>query len=164
MSTTARKSFFKHYLMPQLFFFARGIPKGSIISIDVTDQCNLRCKHCYFFEQEQEGVLDAKGWENKILEMKKKSSMMYSCTWVGGEPLLKKDIIEHNKKHFLHNLIVTNGSTPLPNWPDTLFHLSVDGTEAAHEDMRRQKGLYSVMKKNISKHDLHVTAAMCITC
>lgn len=31
----------------------------------MTDQCNLRCEHCYFFEQEQEGTLDADGWERR---------------------------------------------------------------------------------------------------
>lgn len=157
------KPFFKYHLIPQAFFFTVGFPKGSFISVDVTDQCNLRCEHCYFFEQEQEGVLDAEAWEQRIVELKKKSKFLHSCTWVGGEPLLKKGIIERCKKHFLHNLIVTNGTIPLPDWPETYFHVSVDGNEEAHEKMRRQKGLYQLMKKNCSRKDLHVTAAMCVT-
>ncbi len=163
LSPGEQKSFFKHHLLPQIFFFTVGFPKGSFISVDVTDQCNLRCQHCYFFEQEQQGVLDADGWEQKLLEMKKNHRMMYSCTWVGGEPLLRKGIIEQCKKHFLHNLIVTNGTMPLPDWDDVMYHVSVDGNEAAHDNMRRQRGLYQLMKKNVSRKDLHVTAAMCIT-
>jgi Fe-coproporphyrin III synthase len=162
-ANTEIKPFFRYHFLPQLFFFTMGIPKGSIVSIDVTDQCNLRCQHCYFFEQEQEGVLDATGWEDKILAMKDKSRFLHSCTWVGGEPLLRKDTIEHNKKHFLHNLIVTNGSVPLPDWPEAYFHISVDGNEKSHETMRRQSGLYTQMKKNVSREHLHVTAAMCVT-
>lgn len=157
------KPFFKYHLIPQLFFMTVGFPKGSFISVDVTDQCNLRCEHCYFFEQEQEGVMDAEAWEARILALKKKSKFLHSCTWVGGEPLLKKGIIERCKKHFLHNLIVTNGTMPLPDWPETYFHVSVDGNEQAHEKMRRQTGLYQLMKKNCSRKDLHVTAAMCVT-
>lgn len=158
-----QKPFFKSHLLPQFFFFTVGFPKGSFISIDVTDACNLRCQHCYFFEQEQEGNLDSDGWEQRILELKKDHKVMYSCTWVGGEPLLRRGIIEKCKKHFLHNLIVTNGSMPLPDWPDVMYHVSVDGNEAAHDDMRRQKGLYQSMKKNVSRENLHVTAAMCVT-
>src|SRR3989338_8089992 len=122
-ANTEVKPFLRYHFLPQLFFFTMGIPNGSIISIDVTDQCNLRCQHCYFFEQEQEGVLDARGWEEKILHFKKQSRFLHSCTWVWGEPLLRKDVVEHNKKHFLHNLIVTNGTTPLPDWPEVYFHL-----------------------------------------
>ncbi len=159
----AVKPFVKHHLIPQMIFFTLGFPKGSFISIDVTDQCNLRCEHCYFFEQEQEGTLDAEGWENRIRTLKKKSPFLYNCTWVGGEPLLSKAIIERCKKYFTSNFVVTNGTMPLPDWPDVRFHVSIDGTEAAHEKMRRQKGLYQLMKKNVSRPDLHVTGAMCVT-
>jgi len=157
------RPFFRYHLIPQIFFFTVGFPKGSFISVDVTDQCNLRCEHCYFFEQEQEGSLDADGWEQKIIELKKKSKFLHSCTWVGGEPMLRRGVIERCKKHFLHNLIVTNGTMPLPDWPDVYYHVSIDGNEEAHEKMRRQKGLYQQMKKNVSRKDLHVTGAMCVT-
>jgi len=157
------KPFFRYHLIPQIFFFTVGYPKGSFISVDVTDQCNLRCEHCYFFEQEQEGVLDAEGWEKKIQELKSKSKFLHSCTWVGGEPLLRKGIIESCKKYFLHNLVVTNGTVPLPDWRDVYFHVSIDGNEEAHEKMRRQKGLYQLMKQNVTRPKLHVTGTMCIT-
>ncbi|MBI2066717.1 MAG: radical SAM protein [Deltaproteobacteria bacterium] len=157
------KPFFRYHLIPQIYFFLKGFPKGSFMSVDVTDQCNLRCAHCYFFEQEQEGVLDVDGWEQKILDLKAKSKFLHSCTWVGGEPLLRKNIIERCKRHFMHNLIVTNGTTPLPDWPDVYFHVSIDGNEEAHETMRRQRGLYQLMMKNVSRPDLHVTGTMCIT-
>lgn len=161
--STELKPFFRYHLIPQIYFFLNGFPKGSFISVDVTDQCNLRCEHCYFFEQEQEGILDDEGWEKKILDLKSKSKFLHSCTWVGGEPLLRKGIIERCKKHFLHNLVVTNGTIPLPDWPDLYFHVSIDGNEEAHEKMRRQKGLYQLMKKNVSRPSLHVTGVMCIT-
>ena len=157
------KPFLTHHLIPQAFFFTMGLTKGSIISIDVTDQCNLRCQHCYFFEQEQEGISDEKQWEARIQEMKRKYRLLYSCTWVGGEPLLRKNLIENLKGHFLHNLVVTNGTIPLPDWKDVQFHLSIDGNEEAHEKMRRQKGLYQQMKKNCSRPDLMVKGAMCVT-
>lgn len=157
------KPFLTHHLIPQAFFFTMGLTKGSIVSVDVTDQCNLRCQHCYFFEQEQEGTWDEAAWERRIAELKKQYKLLYSCTWVGGEPLLRKNMIETLKGHFLHNLVVTNGTVPLPDWKDVQFHLSIDGNEEAHEKMRRQKGLYQQMKKNCSRPDLTVKGAMCVT-
>jgi MoaA/NifB/PqqE/SkfB family radical SAM enzyme len=35
-------------------FFITGLPKHSIGSIDVTNRCNLRCEHCYFFAEDHE--------------------------------------------------------------------------------------------------------------
>jgi MoaA/NifB/PqqE/SkfB family radical SAM enzyme len=158
------KPFFTHHLIPQLYFFVNGFPKGSFISVDVTDQCNLRCEHCYFFEQEQAGTLDADGWEKRILELKAQSRFLHSCTWVGGEPLLRRNIIERCKKHFMHNLIVTNGTVPLPDWPEVYFHVSIDGNQAAHERTRRHTGLYAEMKKNVGgRQHLRITGTMCIT-
>jgi MoaA/NifB/PqqE/SkfB family radical SAM enzyme len=159
-----RSPFFTHHLLPQLYFLTKGYPKGSFISIDVTDQCNLRCQHCYFFEQEQEGILDIDGWEQRIAELKQASPFLHSCTWVGGEPMLRRNIIDRCRKHFLHNLIVTNGTVPLPDWTDVHYHVSIDGNEEAHDRMRRQRGLYREIQKNCgNRPDLDVVGAMCIT-
>ena len=44
---------FPSFIGAGLGFFTFGFPNNSFVSVDVTDDCNLRCKHCYFFEQEQ---------------------------------------------------------------------------------------------------------------
>lgn len=161
--STKTKPLFRHHILPQFFFLTVGFPKGSFMSVDVTEQCNLRCEHCYFFEQEQKGKLSTDEWEQKIIAFKKRHKFLYNCTWVGGEPLLRKDVIERCKKYFISNFVVTNGTVPLPDWPDVRFHISVDGNEEAHEAMRRQKGLYALMKKNCQRPDLYMTGTMCVT-
>jgi Fe-coproporphyrin III synthase len=89
---------------------------------------------------------------------------MYSATWVGGEPLLRKDLIEQGMKYFTHNLVVTNGSIEFPNWEDVYFHVSIDGDEASHDETRGVKGLYQKIKNNINNiENQKVVAAMCIT-
>ncbi len=45
----------------------------------------------------------------KFKEMGTSWNKTRSVTWIGGEPLLRKDLIEKGKKYFAHNLIVTNG-------------------------------------------------------
>ncbi|MBN1115446.1 MAG: radical SAM protein [Oligoflexia bacterium] len=156
--------FLKGHLLPNALFFFAGLPKGSVVSIDVTKNCNLRCKHCYFFNSKHETELSPEGWSRRIDQLKKQYPFLYSVTWVGGEPLLRPRIIEENMHKFIHNLVVTNGSIEFPMWEKMHFHVSIDGDEAAHDEIRGQKGLYAKIRKNIDNaKGLEVSGAMVIT-
>lgn len=146
------------------YFFLFGFPKDGFVSIDVTNKCNLRCKHCYFFEQDVEKELKADQWYEQLLEMKKNKTIPFlQCTWVGGEPLLRKDLIEKGRKLFKYNTIVTNGSFPIPDWKDNVnFYVSIDGDEERHDMVRNKKGLYQTIKKTIAESPVPVTVAFCI--
>ncbi|MBI4412184.1 MAG: radical SAM protein [Deltaproteobacteria bacterium] len=147
------------------YFFLFGFPKDGFVSIDVTNKCNLRCKHCYFFEQDvEEHELKADEWYEKLLEMKRKKTIPFlQCTWVGGEPLLRKDLIEKGRKLFKYNTIVTNGSFPIPDWKDNVnFYISIDGDEERHDLVRNKQGLYQKIKKTITESPVPVTVAFCI--
>ena len=100
----------------RLFIF--GLPKYAIGSIDVTNRCNLRCEHCYFFaeDHDNEKELSIEAWVEKLEEMKAAGHPMMLCTWVGGEPMMRKNLIEVGRKYFKHNTIVTNGTVELPDW------------------------------------------------
>jgi MoaA/NifB/PqqE/SkfB family radical SAM enzyme len=54
----------------RLFVF--GLPKYAIGSIDVTNRCNLRCEHCYFFAESHKGEkeLSIEQWVEKLEAMK----------------------------------------------------------------------------------------------
>lgn len=150
-------------------FFLFGLPKNAFVSVDVTDDCNLRCKHCYFFEQEEHaecGEYTIDQWVDHFEALKKEQPWRFpflQATWVGGEPLIRKELIERCKSYFLYNTVVTNGTIPLPNWPDVHFFISVDGTEDHHEYMRNKDGIYQRIKKNADRQDLDITIATCIT-
>ena len=153
----------------KLGFFMFGVPKNSFVSVDVTDDCNLRCKHCYFFEQEsyaEQGEFSIDEWVARFEGLKREQPWKFpflSCTWVGGEPLIRKELIERCKGYFLYNTVVTNGTIPLPTWPDIHFFISIDGTEPFHEDNRNKAGIYQRIKRNANRPDLDVTIATCIT-
>lgn len=156
------------YDLAKVAFFLFGFPKNAFGSIDVTKECNLRCRHCYFFEQDYEGELSADAWIAKLEELKRTTSRrefpFFQCTWVGGEPLIRKDLIERGRKYFRHNTVVTNGTIPLPSWPDVHFYLSIDGDEPTHEHIRNKKGIYKRAMRNVAEHpELEVTVAYCIT-
>ncbi len=155
--------FFKSFLLPRLAFFCVGFIKGSFFSIDVTKRCNLRCKHCYFYKTESPEELSPEAWEKRIKELKKNYKLTYSATWVGGEPLLRQDVIERCKGLFMHNLLVTNGSIPFPLWSKVYYHVSIDGDEKTHDEVRGKQGLYKTIMTNISNApDIKISAAMCI--
>ena len=156
--------FFRSFLLPRLAFFCVGFIKGSFFSIDVTKRCNLRCKHCYFYRTESPEELSPEAWENRLKELKKNYKLTYSATWIGGEPLLRQDVIERCKGLFMHNLLVTNGTIPFPTWPNVYYHVSIDGDEKTHDEVRGKKGLYRSILNNISNApaDIKISAAMCI--
>lgn len=135
----------------RLFVF--GLPKNAIGSIDVTNRCNLRCEHCYFFaeDHETEQELSIEKWVEKLEAMKAAGHPMMLCTWVGGEPMMRKKLIEVGRHYFKHNTIVTNGTVDLPDWDNCTWVISIDGTEEAFSKMRAP-GIYQRIKRHVTEH------------
>jgi sulfatase maturation enzyme AslB (radical SAM superfamily) len=163
-----RRKLLSAYDLAQVGFFLFGFPKNGFGSIDVSKECNLRCAHCYFFEQDYASELSVEEWVVKLEKLKRESSRLefpfFQCTWVGGEPLIRKDLIERGRKYFAYNTVVTNGTIPLPDWPDVNWYISIDGDEETHERIRKKRGIYKRAMRNVAEHpNLAVTVAYCIT-
>ena len=143
---------------------AFGMPDNAVGSIDVTKRCNLRCEHCYFFaEEHKERELTLDEWVEHWEAMKAAGDPMLLCTWVGGEPMVRKDVIDAGRKYFKHNTIVTNGTMDIPDWTDCTWVISIDGTEEAFAKMRAP-GIYQKIKENVRKHpDLRIQISCVIT-
>ncbi len=169
MPNTGKKPkhrFWRGTILPRLALTVWPLPKNTFCSIDVTNRCNLRCKHCYFFSYEQErgAELSQEEWLARIDAMQRGRGAFFSCTWVGGEPLLRPEIIAAGRRFFRNNRVVTNGTLPLPDWPDVEFHVSVDGTEALH-DAIRGAGCYAKIRANLTKPeyvDRQIVLACCL--
>ncbi len=155
------KFFFKLYDLGKFDIF--GKPKGAISSFDITNRCNLRCKHCYFYahDYETERELTDEEWIGKLEELKDTDFPFYQCSWIGGEPLLRKDLIEKCMKYFKSNLVATNGTIPLPQWPDVNFYIAIDGPEEMHDEIRG-KGCHAKIKKNVNRPDLKIIVSMVV--
>ena len=158
------KPFLSLYNLAQFGFFLFGIPKNSFGSVDVTNRCNLRCDHCYFFEQDHTVQWSLEQWRELFERMKTERFSFYQCTWVGGEPLLRPEIIELGRSYFKYSTVTTNGSIPLPDWKDVSWYVSVDGSRRTHERMRNMPGLYDTIERTIGQSEgLKITIAYCIT-
>lgn len=148
-------------------FFALGLPDGALCAIDVTARCNLRCKHCYFFEQgySADHELSVAEWVARLEALRRRvwprPYVAYQCSWVGGEPLLRRDLIERCRRFFPYNIVVTNGQLTLPFWPDVHFFVSIDGTREAHDAIRGERS-YDRAKQNADRDDLEVMITVCL--
>src|SRR5947207_15431051 len=76
-------------LLQELFDELSGVPALRTILVDITHKCNLRCKGCYFFEENLDRYEYPKAEEefDRFLANEKARGTTF-ITVVGGEPTL----------------------------------------------------------------------------
>jgi len=110
--------------------FLFGIKYHAVI--DITENCNLRCKHCYHFNRMSEAIVPTELpliiWEKRFTDIYKKGVRLVNLC--GGEPALRLDIIELAHKIFPVVYVITNGQIKIPKKLDRLvIFLSIDGDQ-----------------------------------
>lgn len=137
-----------------------------IVDIDITNQCDYRCLHCYFFvhDYDKEQELSDDEWTARLDRLCEEEGVdtFPSGSWTGGEPLLREELIRKGMKYFKHNVVVTNGRRRLPDWPDVHFYISVDGPKEMH-NLMRGGDWYDLIVKNVLRPDLKIFVSMLIT-
>ncbi len=143
--------------------------KPSAISVDVTNLCNLNCKHCFWDAYQRQinqktnpNILDS------VKEVLERFKSITNILWYGGEPLFNEEtrnIVREGIKLRKNNLIITNGTFPLPVFKENVHYaISIDGTEKIHNFLRG-KDIYNKIKYNIQtalKEDLPLALLFCI--
>ena len=118
--------------------------------VDVTDNCNLRCKHCYHFQGKddfQTQELSIHVWEKRFNELYK--SGIRSVLLVGGEPALRIDVLMVADKVFPYVWVITNGTIKIPEEFNHRLFVSIDGSRKTNDSIRG-KGVFSKVMKNYS--------------
>ncbi len=130
----------------------RTISKLNIRSsiYDVTNQCNLRCKGCFFFSSGEHKAAseekDLSRWEEFVeREMERGVNL---AILIGGEPTLHLDRVEAFYKR-LPTFCATNGLIKVPRdrFPDMMVGISIWGDEN-DEKVLRGKDTFSISSKN----------------
>ena len=117
---------------------------------DVTNQCNLRCKGCFFFSSNEDKAAaeekDIIKWQ-AFIEREKDRGVNLAIL-IGGEPTLHLDRVEAFYKR-LPTFCATNGLIKIPRdrFPDMMLGISLWGDEA-DEKMLRGKDTFSISSKN----------------
>jgi MoaA/NifB/PqqE/SkfB family radical SAM enzyme len=124
--------------------------KGFIAEVDITDNCNLRCGHCYHFHgkddfRKEELPLDV--WERRFNELHRAGIRLILL--VGGEPALRKDVLmlAHSTFSLVH--VITNGTIKIPKEFNHRLYVSIDGCSKTNDSIRG-KGVFSRVIRNYS--------------
>lgn len=116
---------------------------------DVTNQCNLRCKGCFFFSSGEHKAAseekDIKKWEAFVDSEKQRGVNL--AILIGGEPTLHLDRVEAFYKR-LPTFCATNGLIKVPRdkFPDMMLGISLWGDEE-DEKVLRGKDTFSISSK-----------------
>ena len=115
--------------------------------VDVTDNCNLRCKHCYHFHgkdnfETKELPLDV--WRKRFIDLHKAGIRFILL--VGGEPALRCDVLMLANEIFPFIYVITNGTMKIPKEFDHLLFVSLDGVQKTNDSIRGKRVFSRVMK------------------
>ena len=119
---------------------------------DIINVCNLHCEHCYWWlNRKEEKDLTLEQWKS-IIDEKFKKNHVFMVTLVGGEPLMRKDVVELFVKEFPKRAcVVTNGTYPIPHLKNIYFYwISIDGDKKTHNQIRGDNAWESTRKNVIN--------------
>jgi len=123
---------------------------GSIVIWNLTNRCNLACRHCYSYaDPHAEDFLSTEFILNAIPELKKAGIRF--VIFSGGEPLIRRDIFviaEAMRAAGIVTYLSTNGLYVSEKNVDRIIEtfnyigISIDGIESVHDRFRGLEGAY----------------------
>lgn len=130
-----------------------GIEPLQTVTIRVTQECNLRCQHCYSVSGKKlQNELSLKEIKEIVNQSKKLGAIRIFLT--GGEPFIREDIcdiLKYADEQDFAIYISTNGTVfnkKIINSLKSLKHLrtlqiSIDGLSKIHDQIRGEKGTFN---------------------
>ncbi|MCX6817323.1 MAG: radical SAM protein [Candidatus Aenigmarchaeota archaeon] len=140
----------------RLFYFAWLELKRNLAGVkyfaeaDVTDNCNLRCRHCYHFH----GKNDFEKKEFTAAEWRKRFKSLHETgvriiMLVGGEPALRQDVLMLADEIFPIVYVITNGTIRIRDDFKHILFVSLEGGQKIN-DYIRGEGTFQKTLKNYS--------------
>ncbi|MBW1898083.1 MAG: radical SAM protein [Deltaproteobacteria bacterium] len=124
--------------------------------VNVTNRCTLKCLHCFVYRdgnpnEPSRQLADEMDTQTmiKTLEQLRDRHKIHTMVWMGGEPLLRKDVLEEGVKLFEENTIVTNGTIDLIDLGKMVYVVSLDGPEPVNDSIRG-KGCFKRVMRTLS--------------
>ncbi|HJP21087.1 MAG TPA: radical SAM protein [Alphaproteobacteria bacterium] len=121
----------------------------------VTNACNLECSHCFVFREDNPNSprdkMDDANMLHQLRLLRDKHGIK-SMLFVGGEPMIRKDLVFEGMKLFDKCTIVTNGTYGIPSVPGHVVVVSLDGPEGP-SDAIRGEGVFQKVKQAIFERD-----------
>lgn len=121
--------------------------------VNITNRCTLRCKHCFVYREgnpnEGSAEMDTPAMINKLSELQKLHGIQVML-WMGGEPLLRPDVLREGAKLFTRNTVTTNGTLDPIELPNCTYVISIDGPPELN-DAIRGKGTFKKVMDTLSR-------------
>jgi len=123
--------------------------------VNVTNVCNLDCRHCFVFRADNPQAPRDKMNDATMLhqlEVLRDRHGIRSMLFMGGEPMIRKDMVLEATKLFPESAIVTNGTYGIPSVPGHLVTVSLDGPMELNDPIRGE-GVFNKVKDAIFARD-----------
>jgi MoaA/NifB/PqqE/SkfB family radical SAM enzyme len=125
--------------------------------VNVTNRCTLRCRHCFVYRDGNPNKRPKRlpdemdtGAMLETLGKLRDRHRIHTMVWMGGEPLLRKDVLTEGVKLFAENTIVTNGTIELIDLGRCVYVVSLDGPETLN-DRVRGKGCFARVMRTLGR-------------
>ncbi|MFI5395387.1 MAG: radical SAM protein [Candidatus Binatia bacterium] len=126
--------------------------------VNITNRCNLSCAHCFIYRDgnpnESPASVRDEMSDAAIIETLtglRDRHGIATMLWMGGEPLLRHQLLAEGVRVFARNTITTNGTVPLVDFgPEVLYVVSLDGPEDLNDALRGQ-GTYRKVMRTLSR-------------
>ncbi len=124
--------------------------------VNVTNVCNLDCRHCFVFRASN---------PNRPRDKMDDATMLYqlrvlrdrhdirSMLFMGGEPMIREKLVLEAMELFESSSIVTNGTYGIPSVPGHLVTVSLDGPERQNDALRGD-GVFKKVKRAVHARDV----------
>jgi MoaA/NifB/PqqE/SkfB family radical SAM enzyme len=122
--------------------------------VNITNRCNLECQHCFVFQDGNPNTALSPRRELstevmlEVLEALRDRHGITYMLWMGGEPLLRPELLRRGVELFERSHVTTNGTLPLIDLgPDVLYVVSLDGPEPVNDAIRGAGSFARVLRR-----------------
>jgi MoaA/NifB/PqqE/SkfB family radical SAM enzyme len=128
--------------------------------VDLTDRCNLRCRHCFYYRNERDSQELPDDELLRGLETLRDRHKIRSMEWCGGEPLVRRELFEAGAALFPHNMLYTNGTQGIPEFGNVTVCVSLDGPPEMHDYMRG-RGCFERVARQLAGTRIPMVLILC---
>jgi len=133
-------------------------PSLRYLELQITDNCNLKCRHCYIGDRNRDEVMRGTKDELSVAQIRdvlREFQAMQGLRVLisGGEPLMHSQfeiINEILPEFFIRKILITNGLLLSKRILSALnvheIQISIDGLESAHDSLRGKGTFRSAME------------------
>ena len=129
--------------------FGERVFRGALVN--VTNVCNLSCAHCFVFRADNpnrpKDKMDDATMLAQLEQLRDKHGIR-SMLFMGGEPMVRRDLVLRAMPLFERSSIVTNGTYGIPSAPGHLVTVSLDGPKEMNDPIRGE-GVFDRVKKSV---------------